>query len=65
MNREESQKFNEILSKGYQNLLDVKPSDPLKHFLYTLTENLSSETLKKEPELVEFRKQYETVSEQN
>ncbi len=59
MNRLETEKFNNILSEGFKELITLRPEKPLDHFIYFLMNSIPENIRRKDPNLLEFLKNYE------
>ena len=58
MNNNEKQKFDQILSDGYSELISVTPTQPIQHFIYFLINNIPIEQLEKNKKLHNFYQEY-------
>lgn len=59
MNKTETEKFNQMISEGFQELINNRPEKPLEHFIYFLMNSLPESTKMKDKNLVGFLKKYE------
>jgi len=59
MNKNETEKFNQTISEGFQELIKNRPEKPLEHFIFFLMSTLPEETQKKDKNLLAFFKKYD------
>jgi len=59
MNKTETEKFNQTISDGFQELIKTRPEKPLEHFIYYLMSSLPEESKMKDKNLLSFFKKYE------
>lgn len=63
MNKEETEKFNQIISEGFFELIKTRPEKPLEHFIFFLMSSLPENTKEKDKNLFAFFKKYESSLE--
>lgn len=61
MNKNETEKFNQTISEGFQELIKNRPEKPLEHFIFFLMSTIPEETQKKDKNLLAFYKKYEDL----
>lgn len=59
MNKVESDKFNNILSEGFKELITLRPEKPLDHFIYFLMNSIPEHIRRKDSNLLDFVKNYQ------
>lgn len=59
MNKAEYEKFNNILSEGFKELITLRPEKPLDHFIYFLMNSIPEHIRRKDSNLLEFLKNYQ------
>ncbi|KAM3138158.1 hypothetical protein pb186bvf_009831 [Paramecium bursaria] len=58
MNQQESEKFTQVISNGYKELITKRPNKPLEHFIHYLLSTLPEEMRDKDELLKHFYTQY-------
>jgi hypothetical protein len=61
MNQQEQEKFNQIISNGYKDLIIKRPNKPLEHFIFYLLSQLPEEVRNKDEITRDFFKQYSDI----
>ncbi|CAK70533.1 unnamed protein product (macronuclear) [Paramecium tetraurelia] len=61
MNQQEQEKFNQIISNGYKELITKRPNKPLEHFIYYLLTSLPEEIRNKDQITRDFFEQYQEI----
>jgi hypothetical protein len=54
MNQEEKDKFDDIIEKGFGNLIETRPGKPMHSFIHYLWNGLSPELQEKNKKLKDF-----------
>jgi hypothetical protein len=54
MNQEECEKFNSVLSNGFQDLITKRPTKPLHHFIYYILDTLPAQLRDRDALVKEF-----------
>ena len=58
MNAKESDKFSEVISDTYKELITKRPEKPLHHFIYYMLSRLPEDMRAKDPKVNEFFTNY-------
>lgn len=58
MEKEEAEKFNQVISDTYQELLTKRPEKPLHHFIYYMLNTLPEELRYKDAVVKQFYNDY-------
>lgn len=65
MNKEETEKFDKILSDGYNELVNIRPPKPIEHFIYYLINSVPMHIVERDKNLLNFYEEYKAEFEKS